>query len=184
MKNIKKNNKKQNNRKTQKNKQECVYIFGYGSLMSEKSRFKTHKQESKAYPVVVNKHFGYKRCWNTLIPNNKIVLGLEKNNKKNTPINGILFKVCKCCYKQFLEREKRYEEKKVDKSCIRFLKNKPKDFNTLKVVTFVTKDKHNLNKMEPDPKRYIPSYYVNLVLEGISSFDKNFQNSFLKHTYC
>ena len=36
--------------KTLKNK--CIFLFGYGSLMNDYSRMKTHKKHRKKYPTI------------------------------------------------------------------------------------------------------------------------------------
>lgn len=165
--------------KTLKNK--CIFLFGYGSLMNDYSRMKTHKKHRKKYPTLISKEFGYKRKWNTMIPNNKLVLGIEKNKKSNTPINGILFKVCLCCIKNFLEREKRYNLKKINRKHITFIKDMPKDFNKLNVYTFVTKNKFN-NSLKKKKTLKIPKYYKNIINKSFKHYDKDFKKMFLKTT--
>lgn len=175
------NNKVNKKNKTLKNNKKCIFLFGYGSLMNDCSRKKTHKKVSKKYPVVLNENFGYVRKWNTIIPKNKLVLGIEKNHNKDTSINGILFKVCKCCIKNFLKREKRYNMKKINKKHIIFSKNIPYDFNKYEVYTFVTKNGSN-NSIKKNKSLKIPKYYKNRIKRSFKHYNKDFKKMFLKTT--
>lgn len=179
MKTHKKNKKSKN--KTLKNNRKCIFLFGYGSLLNDYSRNKTHTKTTKKYPIVLNKDFGYVRKWNTIIPNNKLVLGIEKNKQKNTPINGVLFKVCSCCIKNFLERETRYNLKKINRKYVTFSKDIPKDFNKFGVYTFVTKNKYN-NSLQKIKTLKIPKYYKNIIKTSFKHYDKDFKKMFLKTT--
>ena len=176
----KKSNLHKKNR-TLKKLNNCIFLFGYGSLMNDCSRKKTHKKISKKYPVVLNEKFGYVRKWNTIIPKNKLVLGIEKNHNKDTSINGVLFKVCKGCIKEFLKREKRYNIKKINKKHIIFNKNRPYDFNKYEVYTFATKNGFN-NSIKKNKSLKIPKYYKNIINKSFQHYDKKFKNTFFKTT--
>jgi len=154
-------------KKTQKTqKKECVYIFGYGSLMNDLSRFKTHVHTKKTYDAVLLPEFGYMRSWNTMITNNQIVLGIQKNKNKNTPINGVLFKICKCCLSKFIERERHYNVRTIHPKYVEFINEKQFDLNNNKIITFVTKPKYNANKKlnKNTAKNYfIPNRYFSII---------------------
>ena len=86
------------------------YIFSYGSLVNTFSRNNSLRR-SRVIPVMVHENFGYTRKWNT--KSNKThscVLGLTKNEAKNTKINGLLIR-CTPTIKQQLElRETSYKK--------------------------------------------------------------------------
>ncbi len=69
------------------------YIFGYGSLVNNESRFLTLKRYTEPIKVVLDSNFGYIRKWNYYNQEKNIIaLGLEKNIFGSN-INGILFDV-------------------------------------------------------------------------------------------
>lgn len=178
----KKTNKKQ--------KKECVYIFGYGSLMNDLSRFKTHVHTKKTYDAVLLPEFGYVRSWNTMIPNNQIVLGIQKNKNKNTPINGVLFKICKCCLDKFIERETHYNVRTIPSKYVKFTSEKSFDLNTNKIITFVTKPQYNANKKlnKKTAKNYfIPKRYYSIIKKtqskSKSKSQKNKNKLFNNYTF-
>ena len=98
-----------------------LFIFGYGSLMSDSSRKRTLKNHVKAFPARINKKFGYKKTFNTIASrrNNEIVLGIEKNSKNTTSIYGVLFPVKKRQLAFLNDREKVYKRLKVPSSYIK-----------------------------------------------------------------
>ena len=64
--------------------------------MNTLSRISTIKSAVKAYPVVIDEHFGYERDYHyrdRIDRGAERVLGIKKNPKKDTIINGALFKV-------------------------------------------------------------------------------------------
>jgi len=162
-----KDGKNNSHKKTQeKQKKECVYIFGYGSLMNDLSRFKTHINTKKTYDAVLLPEFGYMRSWNTMIPNNQIVLGIQKNKNKNTHINGVLFKICKCCLDKFTQRERHYNVRTVPSKYIKFTDKNSFDLNNNKIITFVTKPQYNANKKlnkKTAKKYFIPKWYYSII---------------------
>ena len=181
-------------KKTQKNKKkqkkECVYIFGYGSLMNDLSRFKTHVHTKKTYDALLLPEFGYMRSWNTMIPNNEIVLGIQKNKNKNTPINGVLFKICKCCLHKFIERETHYNIRTIPSKYVKFTSEKSFDLNTNKIITFVTKPQYNANKKlnKTTAKNYfIPKRYFSIIKKtqskSKSKTQKNKNKPFNNYTF-
>ena len=87
----------QKRQSTRKNRRHSYsYIFGYGSLVNTQSRLNTIKSAVKAYPIVVDEQFGYERDYyyrDRIERGAERVLGIKKNPKKDTIINGALFKV-------------------------------------------------------------------------------------------
>ncbi len=69
------------------------YIFGYGSLVNNESRFITMKRHTEPIKAFIDNDFGYVRKWNYYNQEKNIIaLGLEKNIFGNN-INGILFDI-------------------------------------------------------------------------------------------
>lgn len=71
------------------------FIFGYGSLISSKSRNASVALPIPAIPVRISASFGYVRTWNDRSPTGFTALGLRKTNANETAasINGVLFPV-------------------------------------------------------------------------------------------
>lgn len=71
------------------------FIFGYGSLISSKSRNSSVAVPIPAIPVRVSASFGYIRTWNDRSPTGFTALGLRKPHQDEKPasINGVLFPV-------------------------------------------------------------------------------------------
>lgn len=71
------------------------FIFGYGSLISTKSRNSSVATPIPAIPVRVSSKFGFIRSWNVRSPSGFTALGLRKPYPGETAatINGVLFPV-------------------------------------------------------------------------------------------
>ena len=104
----------QKRQSTRKNRRHSYsYIFGYGSLVNTQSRLNTIKSAIKAYPIVVDEQFGYERDYyyrDRIERGAERVLGIKKNPKKDTIINGALFKVPRDRLKDMDGRENNYKK--------------------------------------------------------------------------
>ena len=105
---------KRNKRGTRKNRRHSYsYVFGYGSLVNTQSRLNTIKSALKAYPVVIDEQFGYERDYyyrDRIGRGAERVLGIKKNPRKDTLINGALFKVPNDRLKDMDLRENNYKK--------------------------------------------------------------------------
>ena len=155
------------------------------------SRNLTSIKTNKPIPVIISKDFGYKRVWNTQLNKNILVLGLEKNKKKDTPINGIIFKVKNNVLKKFIKREKHYKQIYIDSTYVKsYNKSNDIDVNT-KIITFVTKlpskshlkDNKKLKNENYSKKLYIVPLYLNIIINGLQKYGNKFVSMFFDTTY-
>ena len=118
-------------------------------------------------------------------------MGLEKNKKKDTSINGIIFKVKNNVLKKFIKREKHYKQIYVDSTYVKTY-NKSNDINVnTKIITFVTKlpskshlkDNKKLKNENYSKKLYIVPLYLNIIINGLRKYGNKFVTMFFNTTY-
>lgn len=154
-----------------------MYIFGYGSLvniLSAQKSFKRVLKQEDFIPVVIK---GYKKVWNSIEyiifekeekVSNGIFLNLQKDESVKT--NGILLKITQEEFEFLKLREKNY-------SCIEL--SEIEEFETSeKIYTFMTTNKEKLANRSSE-NCFIPQKYISLVEDGLSSYSKEFKESFI-----
>jgi hypothetical protein len=160
------------------------YIFGYGSLVNNESRFITIKRHTIPIKVYIDSSFGYVRKWNYYNQEKNIIaLGLEKNIFGNN-INGILFDV-KDNEIAFLDkREIGYEKITIPKNYINILsKDKILDIDSI-IYTYIPKKDYILsNNIDYISQNKLNQVYLNKCCNGFLSYDYNFYESFVNNTY-
>ena len=154
------------------------YIFGYGSLVNNRSRNTTLKRNSESFTTIINKDFGYIRKWNYYDKNiNKIALGLEKNINGDY-INGILFNVEESELVELDKREIGYERiiipnKYIDSHNL-ILSEKVIIYTYIPTENFKIKE---INKNKDNKK------YLNICCDGFIKYGENFFKQFYQYTY-
>jgi len=169
-----KKNKKKNN-KTRK-KTTNIYVFAYGSLMNQNEMYITTQQKKTPIPTIVCCEAGLKRRFNFVTKSSINVVGLENNIKKNTPINGILYKVNKRNIEKLDKRENIYIKKTILLEHLHFLKQKI-PLNS-KIYTYFPKP----NQLTIKKKKVFCKYYLDICLFGVGKFGINFQKMFFETT--
>ena len=161
------------------------YIFGYGSLVNNESRFLTINRYTDPIKVVIDKRFGYIRKWNYYNKNKNIIaLGLEKQDNSNN-INGILFDTNDDEISLLDKREIGYTKIIIPFEFINFIskdKLRNTDNNNSIIYTYIpTKDfildTNNINKNK------LNKVYLNKCCNGFLSHNYSFYESFIDTTY-
>jgi len=155
------------------------FIFGYGSTINYKSRNETTKFISLSIPVRISNKFGYKRCWNFQSPNAKLTaLGIVKDDKNPSTINGVLFSVKKKDLNLFDKREEGYSRIQIP---IHFLEPTSwcclPNYNCI-IWTYVPNNYNIPNKYYP-----ILQSYIDVCINGALNYGKKFVIEFLNTTY-
>jgi len=164
------------NNKTRKRKRN-TYVFTYGSLMNQNEMYITTQQKKTPIPVIVRSEAGLKRRFNFVTKTSINVVGLESNDKKDTPINGILYKVNKSDIKKLDNRETIYKKKEISLEHIHFLKQKIP--SNSKIYTYYSKS----NQQKIQKKSTFCKYYLDICLFGLKKFGINFQKMFFETTF-
>jgi cation transport regulator ChaC len=151
------NNKtKKNKTKKKVTKSNKMYVFGYGSLLNDKSRHKTLKRTSKCIPVILKKYAGFKQSF--ACNNNNCYLNIEKSKNNDKEINGILFYVNKDDITKLDNREKLYKRIRIPN---KFFTSKDKNKNIPNGIIYTyTSTKTNVEN------KYITKSYLDIVNEG------------------
>ncbi len=152
-------------------KMEKEMIFGYGSLISKKSRDKTNPSK-EVIPVRIE---GLKRSWNINV-NNKKTVALGATKKASYLCNGVLFEISKDELLKFDGREKSvgYKRVRLKKNSIKSTINKelPKG----NVWAYITK--------KPEKTKFpIIQSYLDVILTGCLEISKEFAREFLLNTF-
>jgi hypothetical protein len=154
------------------------YIFGYGSLVNNRSRFMTLKRNSESIISIIHKDFGYIRKWNYYNKNlNKIALGLEQNVNSDY-INGIIFKVDDNELINLDKREIGYERIIVPNkfiNCNDFVLNEE-----MCIYTYILTNKFKIKKIN---KNYDNLSYLHICCDGFIQHGEDFYKQFHQYTY-
>ena len=163
-----------------------IYIFGYGSLVNNESRFLTIKRHTEPIKVIIDKSFGYIRKWNYYNNDKNIIaLGLEKQVNSSYSINGILFDVNEDEIALLDKREIGYEKITIPSSCINILsKNKLKNMDNSIIYTYIPiKDYILANNIDYISPNKLNQVYLNKCCKGFLSHEYSFYESFIDTTY-
>lgn len=153
-----------------------IQIFGYGSLINDKTRKITLKKKTKSIPVIFNDP-KFTRKWICLKKKNKkknrsvLTLYKKKNSKKN--INGILFPINNNnLLKKLNKREGSYNLIKLNKKYFISFNNKkiPKEH----IYSYISKQKYK----KPNKSCKVNQHYIDVTIDGLSKFGKSFANKF------
>ena len=96
----------------------CDYIFGYGSLVNDKSRGKSvakkrrNVKTKRNIPSYVDKKFGYTKKYN-VTHKKELVMGIEPNKHNPKDIYGLLFEVTNKDLDNLSHRERYYNLKRI-----------------------------------------------------------------------
>ena len=150
------------------------YMFGYGSLLNERSRKKTGKTGS-SYPVVVS---GIHREWD-YDQEKRGMTALGVRFEKGSECSGILTLVPNYSLGAFDTREVRYTRKEIAHSDIHF-------FNADRSFVLKPSDKvwvYIVDKpVKPSNTLPISQSYVDVCLEGALEFGNDFAKKFITTT--
>lgn len=159
------------------------YIFGYGSLVNNESRFLTIKRHTIPIKVIIDKSFGYIRKWNYYNNDKNIIaLGIEKQVNSDS-INGILFDTNDDEIALLDKREIGYEKIIIPLKFINFIsKDKLTNTDNSIIYTYIPTsdyiiDTNNINKNK------LNEVYLNKCCKGFLSHDYTFYESFIDTTY-
>ena len=153
-----------------------IQIFGYGSLINNKTRQITLKKKTKSIPVIFNDP-KFTRKWICLKKKNKnnsrsvLTLHKKKNSKKN--INGILFPI------DNNKLLKRLNKRETSFNLIKLNSNYFKSHNNKKIpkkdiYSYISKQKYK----KPNKTCKVNQYYIDVVIDGSLKFGKSFTNKF------
>ena len=156
-----------------------TYIFGYGSLVNNESRFDTLKKHTHSICVIVHKDFGYIRKWNVYNSQNKTVsLGLEKTSGGDY-INGILFKVDKTDIDHLDDREVGYTKIQIQNKFIIFTETPI--YGEIIVYTYIPRKSYIIHNI-PDNNR-LNTVYLDKCRRGFLLHGRHFYHLFVHFTY-
>ena len=160
------------------------YIFGYGSLVNNESRFITLKRHTESIKAIIDSSFGYVRKWNYYNQDKNIIaLGLEKHIFGSN-INGILFDVYDNEIDLLDKREIGYEKITIPPNYINVLaKDKLLDIDSI-IYTYIPKKDYilsnNIDYMSPNKLNQL---YLNKCCTGFLSYNYNFYELFVNNTH-
>ena len=192
---LKRNKHKRKSNKTKKHKKNKspkkhntkYYVFGYGSLINEKSRQMTIKRKSETIPVILSRDARFKRNWICVKSHTPRIKeksshicysNLKHSTMTNTDVNGVLFKVNKEELKLLDKRESAYERIELNKShIIPFFENNklPIFKDNCKVVTYVS-------NVGNSGKGVIFQSYIDTILSGCLNINRKFAEMFVSYT--
>ena len=160
------------------------YIFGYGSLVNNESRFITLKRHTEPIKVVINSSFGYVRKWNYYNQEKNIMaLGLEKHIFGSN-INGILFNVYDNEFALLDKREIGYEKITIPPNYINVLsKDKLINIDSIIYTYIPNKDYMISNNIDYIISNKLNQLYLNKCCVGFLSYNFNFYESFINNTH-
>jgi len=148
----------------------CDTIFGYGSLVNDKSRHKTisNRKTKRIIPAYIDKRFGYTKKYN-VIHKKEIMLGLEESKDRSKDVFGLLFDVTKKDLNKLSRREGRYKLKKIPSRYLRTSKGR-KRITLKNVCTFVPKRKYQKTKRNKRNISINPEY-ESTVIKGFQDYE-------------
>ncbi len=148
-----------------------VLIFGYGSLIHEKSRNSTARC-GKAWAVDLQ---GYERSWEVRSAKRQMtVVGLHQSFEKT--VNGVVFEIDEADLEKFDQREEHYNRIEVDTKFM-YTYNRSVIPADLKAYTYVTKKAEAPNKDFP-----ICYSYLEICLLGCLRHDRLMGQQFVHWT--
>lgn len=149
------------------------YVFGYGSLISKKSRDKTGVS-GDWFEVRLR---GFKRFWTDIPSFEESFLVLIKS--KLSFCNGVLFELDDKSLKDFDKREREvcYKRVELNKDTIEFIEKKSQKIIDGKCWVYVWNTKRLSHKLPT-----IQSY-VDVILDGCLELGEKFATEFMKTTY-
>jgi len=153
-------------RRTRKNNNQ-IYIFGYGSLINQNSRFKTLNKHTYHTPVILKKYANFYRHWIS-DKNNFCRFNIKYDHRLSQNINGVLFKVNKLQLKLLDKRENIYKRIIIPSRFFKsFFKNSrlPDDFQFAHVYISSYPETNNCNFLQS---------YNNTIISGALDIDKRF----------
>ncbi len=155
-----------------------MYLFGFGSLINLASAQKSFQRVLTQNDLIPVKIKGYERVWNAV---ESIQFGEEKVNgvflniqrNENSILNGVVIEISKEELEILKLREKNY-------SCITIKSTDVLDesFDD-NLIAFMTINDEKLAKIG-DTNSFIPTKYIEVVKEGLKSYDDNFIKEFEK----
>jgi hypothetical protein len=160
------------------------YIFGYGSLVNNESRFITLKRHTESIKAIIDSSFGYVRKWNYYNKDKNIIaLGLEKQIVGDN-INGILFNVYDDEIALLDKREIGYEKIIIPPNYINILsKDKLLDIDSI-IYTYIPKKDYILyNNIDYISPNKLNQVYLNKCCVGFTSYNYSFYESFINTTH-
>jgi cation transport regulator ChaC len=161
-----------------------IYIFGYGSLIQEKSRKITTTELSKAIPVKVN---GLVRGWfaRTKIHSlSTTYLGLLKNDNillKGLTIpdsvNGVIYEVSESELSKLDQREKNYIRTEISLDKITLYSNI--DIDDIKVYTYLNDFKNTEEFKNSIPNKDFPivQSYIDICMNGCIEIEEGYKKA-------
>lgn len=162
------------------------FIFGYGSLISSKSRNASVATPIPAIPVRVSSNLGYIRSWNSRSPTEFTALGLRKPNRdeKATSINGVLYPVAGNDMASYDQREEGYVRVGIPLTDIEALswQGLPKTGKIWVYVPAVAGNEPGVGLPGADSKFPLLQSYIDVVLEGAMEYGDDFVNELISTT--
>ncbi|WP_321471205.1 hypothetical protein [Halarcobacter sp.] len=156
-----------------------MYIFGFGSLIninSAQKSFRRKLQRRDFIPVILK---GYEKIWNSIEyiefeDEEKVYEGIFLNLQKqpSSTTNGVVLKITPEEFEFLKKREKNYSFIKLDGKDIEGI-----DTNE-EIYTFITKNEDRIAK-KSNKFCVIPQKYINLLEEGLSSYNEDFKKEFV-----
>jgi len=154
------------------------YIFGYGSLVNNRSRNTTLKRNSESIITTIHKDFGYIRKWNYYDKNiNKIALGLEKNINGDY-INGIIFNVEEDELVELDQREIGYERIIIPNKFVNC--NEIILSEEIIIYTYIPTEKFKIKEINKNKDN---KKYLNICCDGFIKYGESFFKQFYQYTY-
>jgi len=141
------------------------YVFGYGSIINLHSRVRSGGSATAIY-VRISKKFGYVRKWNFRSPTGFTALGLCKNIKKQSTVNGVLFACTEDQMRSFDERESGYTRVRIPFEYVNILEKKNKVNIVKNVPIHVYVPPKNMCSKASE-KYPICQTYIDCVLSGL-----------------
>lgn len=155
-----------------------MYLFGFGSLINLSSAQKSFKRVLSQNDLKPIKIKGYERVWNAIESIafedknvNGVFLNIQKN--KNSILDGIIIEISDEELEVLKLREKNY-------SCI-VIKSADVLDETINsdLIAFMTINKEKIAFIG-QKNSFIPSKYIEVVIEALKNYDENFIKGFGK----
>ena len=156
------------------------YVFGYGSLLNEKSLLSTVSEIIEIKPALIS---GYRRDFGLWVEDGmkhdcadqcgKAYYAMNAEKKEGAKMNGVLIKVDQEQYDKLVQREKQYDIHDVE--VYDFVENKVITNGSLFVAS---KGAGGFNFDNPAQLKYLQ-----ICLEGARSFGQDFYDEFVRTTY-